>query len=94
MGNWLMEDRAATFRKQSIAARLVPVLNEERAFRVKVPHSIGSIPSCLFADIEAVKVGQLQALHHLPSSVSVSVSCRRDPAIGRMSIVQWIALNG
>ncbi|KYM93338.1 hypothetical protein ALC53_00275 [Atta colombica] len=30
-----MEDRAATFRKQSIA-RAVPVMSQERAFRVKV----------------------------------------------------------
>lgn len=54
-----MEDQAATFRKQSItAARAVPAVNEERAFRVKVPRSIGSIPSCSLADIEAAKVGQ------------------------------------
>lgn len=31
-----MEDRAATFRKQSIATA-VPIVSQERAFRVKVP---------------------------------------------------------
>lgn len=51
-----MVDRAATFRKQSIA--LVPTWLT--SLPSESPRSIGSIPPCFFADIEAVKVGRLQ----------------------------------
>lgn len=51
-----MVDRTATFRKQSIA--LVPTWLT--SLPSESPRSIGSIPPCFFADIEAVKVGRLQ----------------------------------
>lgn len=51
-----MVDRTATFRKQSIA--LVPTWLT--SIPSESPRSIGSIPPCFFADIEAVKVGRLQ----------------------------------
>jgi len=71
-GNPLMEDRAATFRKQSIA-RAVPVVSQERAFRVKV--LVALVAFCrFFTDMYRAafydEVGQLQTLHHLPSTIS------------------------
>lgn len=71
-----MEDRAATFRKQSIH-RTVPVVSQERAFRVKV--LVALVAFChFFTDMYRAacygEVGQLQTLHHLPSTISDSVS--------------------
>lgn len=65
-----MEDRAATFRKQSIVAA-VPVVSQERAFRVKV--LVALVAFCrFFTDMYRTacngKVGQ--TLHHLPSTIS------------------------
>lgn len=64
-----MEDRAATFRKQSIATA-VPVVSRERAFRVKVPVALVAFRR-FFVDIYHAacydEVGQLQTLHHLPA---------------------------
>jgi len=71
-----MEDRAATFRKQSIATA-VPIVSQERAFRVKVP--VALVAFCrFFTDMYRAacygKVGQLQTLQHLPSTISDPVS--------------------
>lgn len=75
-GNLLIEDRAATFRKQSIAI-VIPAVSRERAFRVKVPVALVAFRR-FFIDIYHTasygEVGQPQTLHHLPSSISDPVS--------------------
>jgi len=71
-----MEDRAATFRKQSIAMA-VPVMSRERAFRVKVPIALVAFRR-FFGDIYCTacygEVGQPQTLHHLPADYRTLVS--------------------
>lgn len=75
-GNPLMEDRVATFRKQSIAIA-IPAVSQKRAFRVKVPVALVAFRR-FFTDIYHTTcyddVGQLQTLHHLPFNISASIS--------------------
>lgn len=56
-----MEDRATTFRKQSIAL-LVPAVNQERAFRVKVPVALVAFHR-FFSDIRRAEIKWVNCRH-------------------------------